>query len=296
MPGRDDASRMLTVVIPVWDDYAWAMDEALGSIRAQQPRPGIVLLDNASTVPIRAPEDVRLIRTERRLTVGAARNHGLAHVATPWAMLWDADDVMLPGTVADLLAGAAADRSIVVVATGIADGTTGRRHHWPRRWTTPLSRLPRLYALLHAMSSLFPTTGALLRTDVALSGGGFADADGGDDWVVGVSLALRGRVVVNRRLGRVYRHHRGSISADWTGPGDIARHAALVRERLASDAAAPAYARAALPVVRIAQALVIHVLRPLSRRLPGHRRELCDLPDDLSAASPPADVTGGNRT
>jgi len=279
MPGSTDASTTLTVVVPVWDDYAYGLlDEAIFSLQAQRPQPGILVVDNASRAPIAPREGVRLVRTAERLTVGGARNHGLAQVTTPWAMLWDADDVMLPGTVADLLEAARATPTAVVVATGILDGATGRRHHWPRPWTNGLTRAPRAYALLHAVSSLFPTTGALLRTDVVLQGGGFADTDGGDDWVVGLSLALRGRVVIHPRLGRVYRRHRGSISAGWTGGEDIVQHAALVRERLLSDRAAPAYARSLLPAVRFAQLAVIRVLRPVSRLLPSRRRELRSLP------------------
>jgi glycosyltransferase involved in cell wall biosynthesis len=287
MGSSDDASSTLTVVVPVWDDYAYALlDEAIFSLKAQRPRPAILILDNASTAPVEPRDGARVVRTEGRLTVGAARNRGLAEVTTPWAMLWDADDVMLPGTVAALLATADATPSAVVVATGIVDGATGRRHHWPRLWTNALTRSPRGYALIHAITSLFPTTGALLRTDVVLDGGGFADTDGGDDWVLGVSLALRGRVIVHPRLGRVYRRHLGSISSGWVGGEDIVRHATLVRERLASDPAAPAYARAALPAIRLAQLTVIRVLRPISRRLPGRRRELVDLP--ASPVVPPA--------
>jgi hypothetical protein len=279
MSDDDGAARTLTVVLVVWDAYAGRLlEEALFSIETQRPRPAILLIDNASTVPVVAPDGVRVIRSPERLTVGAVRNLGLSHVTTPWAMLWDADDVMLPGTVADLLAHTDAP-DVVVVATGILDGTTGVRHHWPRRWTAVLTRLPRLYAMLHAVSSLYPTTGALLRTDTVLQGGGFADADGGDDWVVGVSLALRGRVVLRSRLGRVYRRHRHSVSADWTGGDDILAHAALVRQRLEDDPAAPGFTAPARCALWLAQLLVVRVLRPTSRRLPHRRHERHDLPE-----------------
>lgn len=290
MTDDDGAARTLTVVLVVWDAYAGGLlEEALFSIDSQRPRPAILLIDNASTVPVVAPDGVRVIRTPERLTVGAVRNYGLSHVTSPWAMLWDADDVMLPGTVADLLAHTDDAPDVVVVATGILDGTTGVRHHWPRRWTAVLTRLPRLYALLHAVSSLYPTTGALLRTDTVLQGGGFADADGGDDWVVGVSLALRGRVVLRPRLGRVYRRHRSSVSAGWTGGDDILRHAALVRQRLADDPAAPGFTAPARCALWLAQLLVVRVLRPASRRLPHRRRELHDLPELPGLARHPGD-------
>jgi glycosyltransferase involved in cell wall biosynthesis len=285
---RPDATRTLTVVIPVWDRYAGTtLRDALASIRAQRLRPSVLVLDNASAAPIAVPDDVRVIRTEERLTIGAARNHALAHVTTPWVMLWDADDVMLPDTIADLLTRAERDPGAVVIATGILDGSTGYRHHWPRTWTRPLSRLPRAYATLHAISSLFPTTGALLRTRDVLEGGGFADADGGDDWVAGVSLALRGRIVVSPRLGRLYRHHDDSVSAGWAGRSDIREHARLVRARLREDAATPRALRAALGPLALLQAIVIMVLRPLSRLTPRRQRELRPVPP-LEAWTPRA--------
>jgi len=270
-----EAAGALTVVIPVWDSYAGAaLKDAVASVCAQRPQPSVLVLDNASVTSIAVEDGVRLLRTERRLTIGAARNYALGHVTTPCVMLWDADDVMLPGTVADLLARADRNPKAVVIAAGILDGSTGRRHHWPRAWTRPFSRLPRCYATIHAISSLFPTTGSLLRTHDVLAGGGFADADGGDDWVAGVSLALRGRILISPRMGRLYRHHSGSVSAAWTGAPDIREHARLVRRRLREDPATPLALRAALVPLAVLQNFVISVLRPLSRRTPRRQREL----------------------
>ena len=71
-----------------------------------------------------------------------------------------------------------------------------------------------LFALLDCIWSLFPIQGcALMRTDQVRAAGGYADADWGDDWVLAVSLAFRGRVEVHDRLGRRYRDNPGSL---WT--------------------------------------------------------------------------------
>ena len=87
--------------------------------------------------------------------------------------------------------------------------------------------------LTHSVWSLYPTTGAvLIARDALLAGGGFGDADSGDDWVAGVSLA---------------------------------RHSAAVRARLRADPATPTWLRAALPAVAVLQWVAIHVLRPASR-------------------------------
>lgn len=287
MPARPATQPTVTVVIPVWDAYAGALlDDAIASVVAQHPAPAVLVVDNASEVAFTVPDDVDVITTDRRLSVGAARNAGLSEVRTPWVLFWDADDVMLPGTLDDLSQAVADD--VVAVSTAILDGLTGRRHHWPRPWTAPLTRLPRLYAFVHCVSSLFPTTGAMMRTEAVRAGGGFADADGGDDWVAGVSVALRGRVVLRPRLGRLYRRHRGSVSDGWTGQDDITAHAALVRARLAEDPATPTALKRLLPVIGAGQRFVIGVLRPLSRRLPGRRRELAT----PSEPTPPRTLTG----
>ena len=263
----------MTVVIAVWDDYVGpGLDEALRSVRSQGPRVEIVLVDNASRITVPETNGARVIRTGVRLTIGAARNAGLAAVRTPYALVWDADDVMLPETLNVLRASMARDPGLVACSPSIIDGRTGDRHHWPRRSTFALSRTPRVFALLNAVSSLYPTAGALIRTDHAQAMG-FANADGGDDWVLGVSLALRGRVRIEAHLGRLYRRSEDSTSSGWRTFPHIAAHAALVRQRLKDDPATPRWIRVALPAIWLGQHLVLLVLRPLARLTPERRRE-----------------------
>ena len=267
----DASARDVSVVIPVWDRYVERfLPEALESLRAQDTPAELIVVDNASTAPVPSLDGVRLVHSPERLTVGGARNLGLKAVETAFVVFWDADDVMPAGTLTTMRARLDEAPDAVVVATAIVEGR-GEPHHWPRPLTRPLARRPRLFALVHAVSALFPTTGGvMIRTAPARDAGGFADIDGGDDWVLGVSLAFRGRVLLDSHVGRVYRRWPGSLSSRWRSVPDLVEHSASVRRRLSSDPGVPSWVRVLSPALAPAHLLVIFGLRPL-RRLIRHR-------------------------
>lgn len=258
----DAAKSRVTIVIPAWDDYAGAeLNDALDSLLAQDCPCRILVVDNASDVAIALPESVEVIRAPRRLTLGAARNLGVQHVGTEYVLMWDADDVMLPGTLQFLLEQIAADSRLVASAVAILDADSGRRHRWPHRWTTRLVRHWRLFALLHCVWSVYPTTGAtIMSTEAVKTCGGYTAANSGDDWGLGVALLFRGRVGWDERPGRLYRDTPGSIWARHSSPPHLVGHARAVRERIASDPGIPAWAKTLLPLVAAAQytALALH--------------------------------------
>lgn len=260
-----------TVVIPVWDRYAGAaLHEALQSVRTQEPaRARILVVDNASSRPIARMDGVQLVRAPSRLTLGAARNLGLQHVETPYVIFWDADDLMLPGTLAALEAGLEADVRRVAFAMAIRESPSGRRHRWPREWIGRLVQMPRLLALLDCIWSQFPATGAtIMRSDAVRDGGGYADADSGEDWSLGVSLAFRGRLGWSERPGRVYRVYPESVSARHLSLTHQRRHQRAVRARIRGDGGIPTWARALLPAVWLGQygALGLHAVVAARRR------------------------------
>ena len=115
-----------------------------------------------------------MIRTPRRLTLGAARNFGLARVTTPYVMFWDADDLMPAGTLRFLRERLSSDPGLVAAAAGIVEDEPRIRHRWPPRFAARLAHRPRLFALCHSVWSLFPTTGGtLIRAAAAKEAGGF---------------------------------------------------------------------------------------------------------------------------
>lgn len=259
----------VAVVIPVWDTYVRWLPEAVASVRAQGGY-DVIVVDNASQIAVPELEGTTVVRSEQRLSTGAARNLGLAAVQTPLVVFLDADDLMLPGSLDALAAGIASDPGAAAFAMAIVDGDTGGRHRSPRRVARALARAPMVFALANSVWSLLPTQGAtIMRSAEVRAVGGYADRDHGEDWALGASLAWRGRVRFVREPALVYRWRedspgRGGVSAS---NSMLRANAACVRERLRVDPIVPAPVRAALPLVATAQWVAAVVVRPLFRRL-----------------------------
>jgi glycosyltransferase involved in cell wall biosynthesis len=265
---RDGDQPLTTVVIPVWGaDYVTRyLPEALDSI-LRDATLRIVVVDNEAERPVTARPHVEVLRAPRRLTAGGARNLGLSAVRTDTVMFWDADDLLVDGSVAKLRR-ILERRPRAVAAVAAILERPGVPHHWPRAISRRLARRPRLLALANALTSQFPTTGAaLLRTAAVRDAGGFADATGGEDWALGAALAFRGSVVHDAHPGRIYRRHGDSVSAQLRVFPDHMRHARVVRRRLRGDPRVPALMRAATRALGPLQFLVIAVIGPLARRL-----------------------------
>jgi glycosyltransferase involved in cell wall biosynthesis len=254
----------VTVVIPVWDSYVEFLPDAVASVKRNSPDVPIIAVDNASSVPLPNLDGCEIVRSPQRLTVGAARSLGIERVATEFVVVLDADDLMLDGTLDFLLARIASDSRITVVATSILEDDTGERHRTPRRFVPGLARARRLFAFATSIWSLFPVQGgAILRTAELRGAGAYPDIEWGDDWVVAVSLAFRGRVEVSRHLGLFYRATPGSL---WRRPrpaAELVASAARVRERIREDRGVPTWARALLPLIAALQLTAIYLARPL---------------------------------
>jgi glycosyltransferase involved in cell wall biosynthesis len=255
----------VTVVIPVWDTYVDFVAEAIESVRRNAPQTPIVVVDNASSTVIPELEGCELIRSPRRLSAGAARNLGLERVATDYVVFLDADDMLLDGTLEFLHGRIAADAGLSVCTCSILDGATGERFRAPRPFVPRLARWHRVFALTDSVWSLLPIQGcAIMRTDQVRSAGGYAEgyAGRGEDKVLAVSLAWRGRVEVSERLGLYYRPPRGSRRGRGRAPAELRASLRRVRERMRGDPAVPGWARALLPAIAILQLGGIHLVRP----------------------------------
>jgi glycosyltransferase involved in cell wall biosynthesis len=268
----DDLSARTTVVLPIWDEYVtdW-LGRAVADLSAQEPRPQIIVVDNASDVEVPAFAGVTSLRSSRRLTRGAARDLGLAHVTTPYVVMWDADDRMPSGTIAFLEQAIISDSRLVAHAMGIVEHPSGARHRWPRRWIGTLVRRPKLCAFIHCVWSVYPTTGStIMRTALVRAAGGYGDTDTGEDWLLGVSLVYRGRLGWSERPGRVYRlHDRSNWARHATDVRYQLSHARSVRDRIRADRGIPASARRMVPLIQACQYIAItgHTALSAARRL-----------------------------
>ncbi len=95
---------MISVIIPAWNALRW-LPETLGSVMSQKgARFEVVLVDDGSTdntadYVAREWPQVRLVRSENR-GVSHARNLGTAEAQGELVKYLDADDLLLPGTLA----------------------------------------------------------------------------------------------------------------------------------------------------------------------------------------------------
>jgi Glycosyl transferase family 2 len=264
----------VSIIVPAWGAYAGSpLREAIATLLEQDVPARIIIVENASVEPLPEFEGVEVVRAPRRLTVGAARNLGLERVTTPYVLFWDADDLMLPGTLRFLRERIRSDPRLVAVAAAIVQDEPRVRHRWPPSWSARLARHPRFFALCHAIWGLFPTTGAtIIRTAAVRDSKGYADANSGEDWVLGVSLAFRGWIELHERPGRVYRRLGESLWERRRSRRHLLAHAAAVRRRIFEDPGVPSWLRPAIPLLAVLQAIVVLGLAPLARAVRGALR------------------------
>ncbi len=276
----DEPPLRTTIVIPVWDSYvAPHFTAALESIRGQDVPVAVLVVDNASERPLPELPGVRVIQTPGRVSLGAARNLGLAHTETELVLFADADDILLPGAISRLQQELEARPELIAFALAFVDSDTGARHRWPRPWIGRLVRFPRLAALVNAVWAVYPITGpVLIRTAAARAAGGHADLDNGDARCLGAALLFRGPVGWSEQPGWVYHQRPGSNLDRFSGAAGIMASNRSVRARLREDPGAPRWLVSMLPLVAAAQDaavaahLVLAVLRRVARARSGRER------------------------
>ena len=251
------AAGAVTVVVPVWDRYCAFLPECVDALLDQvEGPPSIVVVDNASSVRLPTlPPTVTVVRSDVRLSVGSARNLGLARVTTEHVVFCDADDTLLPDAIAFLRARLARRRALVGVVCRYVSWNpeTGARamlEGSPRAVAVRVARFRRLFALVNLRYNCFPIVGGAFRTAAVRDAGGFGDANVGEDWILGTQLAFRGPLELHRRSTFVRRVHRGSLWYRNHDPADYLARCDLLRARISRDPSVPRWVRSLMPLLR----------------------------------------------
>jgi glycosyltransferase involved in cell wall biosynthesis len=201
----------LTIVIAVWDQHTSLLPRCLTAIRNEPVTAELVIVDNASSVPLDEPTrgEQRITLTQRH-SIGAARNAGLTHVNTPYVVFADADDEIARGSIA---------RSLKLLHSHpAAPGVLGRsivdEHGHQRRGRTPRTvfrlasrHLPRLAPLFWLAAFQCSITSTVLRTHHVRDAGGFPDTNISEDWQLAARLARRGNLICLDEPVRIYHRH-----------------------------------------------------------------------------------------
>jgi glycosyltransferase involved in cell wall biosynthesis len=255
----------VTVVIPAWGGYVDFVPSAVASAGSRAVSTRVLVVDNAGDPPIAAIDAAEVVRSDVRLTRGAARNLGLSHVLSEYVVFLDADDLLLPGALDSMFAGIELAPGSPALVGRIVD-STGVPHRAPRRLAVTLARHRRLFAWCNAAWSLMPTQGCtIMRTEVVREAGGYGDASLGEDWMLAVRLAFRGPIVFDPAPALIYRSRADSPGAARGSRRVLLRNAAHVRDRLREDST-PGAAIALLAIVQALAVLVAHPLATAFRR------------------------------
>jgi glycosyltransferase involved in cell wall biosynthesis len=248
----------VTVVIPVWGRYCTFLPESVASILDQTGEPQrIIIVDNASEQPLGPlPDAVKVIRSARRLSVGAARNLALKEIETSTVMFLDADDQLLPGAIDFLRSKMAATPELVGcvgrhLSWDPATGATALLDRFPKPIVYRVAPHRRAFALANLRFNCFPIAGAILRTESVRDAGGFGDLNVGEDWILSTQLAFRGTFDFQQRPIFMRRVHAGSL---WFRPharSAYAQRDKLLRSRVRHDRAVPRWVKACLPMLTL---------------------------------------------
>jgi glycosyltransferase involved in cell wall biosynthesis len=229
----------------------------VASVHSPDVATPVLVVDNASSAPIAAVGGGKVVRSEARLSRGAARNLGLSLVTTDYVVFLDADDSLMPDALGRMVAGLDRAQESPALVGGIVE-PSGALHRVPRRFAAALARCPRLFAWANATWSLMPTQGCtIMRTAVVREAGGYGDASHGEDWMLGARLAFRGPITFDPEPALIYRWRPDSPGMSRAPRRTLLDNAARVRARLHTDPAAGG--RSAIALLAIAQTLAVLV-------------------------------------
>jgi len=249
----------VSIVIPVWDSHTQLLPRCLQAIRNEPVAVELIVVDNASTVPLAGlPPNARCVRLSERQSIGAARNAALAVVNTPFIVFADADDEVAPGSLAHSLTLLQHDPH----AAGVLGRSLVEEHGHYRRGLRPTTAFRLACTYTPALAPLFwlagyqcSITSTLLHTATVHDAGGFADADIGEDWHLAARMARRQRFICLDQPVRIY--HRHPDAARETRPVPPTR---ALRQNIYADCIAD---RSSSPTQRLAASAL--------RRLPPRR-------------------------
>jgi glycosyltransferase involved in cell wall biosynthesis len=242
------------VVIPCFNDGE-TLPEAVRSVQGQDRLDELVVVDDGSTEPhtlevLRSLETKYGVRVVHRPNggLGAARMSGVYATVSDYVFCLDADDRLMPNSLAALAAALDSDPKLALVW---GDYQLFGEHSW-RQWTAP-----ELDPWQITYQNDIPAS-VMLRRSELLAAGGWQLRGGYEDWDLLMALAERGtrgmRVPI---IAYEYRQHGVRMLSDAAGKhGEIyaqlqRRHPRLVanRRRAWQSSDAPMLLKLALPIV-----------------------------------------------
>jgi glycosyltransferase involved in cell wall biosynthesis len=205
----------VSVVIPVFN-RSQLLGRALRSVASQQPRgpAEVIVVDDGSTDgshEVAEASGARVIRHERNLGTGAAKETGIREARHEWVALLDSDDEWLPHHLEILWSLTPGNVLVASSCLECRPDSSERSFHGALTEETTVLTSPA--PLLHPENPI-PDSATMVRRETALAAGGFR---GGlcEDLDVWCRVLTRGRAALSPRVGVLYHTHSGQLSADW---------------------------------------------------------------------------------
>jgi glycosyltransferase involved in cell wall biosynthesis len=227
----------ISVVIPLYNKEEHVRESIASALAQSFKRFELVVVDDGSTdgsaavVKAVSSTNLRLL-SQSNQGVSAARNRGLKEAAADWVAFLDADDLWLNDHLSQLWqtheafpqAALIANAYTTIAAKSGVDGRNVRR----RITSNFIEEAARGDAWVF-------TSAAMVRKDVALAIGGFAEGESrGEDIDLWVRMALQQPVALSSYVGTVYRQVTNSLTAATTVlKPDVAMRG--IAKRLADD-------------------------------------------------------------
>jgi glycosyltransferase involved in cell wall biosynthesis len=223
-----EAAVPVSVLIPAYNREEMVA-RALESVAAQRPaRPAeVIVVDDCSTDrtgEVAERLGARVIRHERNMGEGAARNTALAAATQPWVAQLDSDDEWLPGLLATLWP----LRGEHVLVAGSA---LWRAENGPPRFGGNPSGEPELLdspARLIFPENFIPASAALVRRDAVEQAGGWRPLPFGADLDLWIRVLEHGTGVISPEIVTLYHVHAGQVTRDLAGTR--AHHEQIARD------------------------------------------------------------------
>ena len=211
-PARLPETVPVSVVIPAFNREEM-LRRALASVQAQRPAPAEVLVvDDASTdgtAALAEEEGARVVRHERNLGEGAARNSGIAAATQPWIALLDSDDEWLPHHLGELWRGRGDHAVVATSALRCGEDPATDRIHGSAHSRPIVLRSP---ADIVFPENPVPVSAVMIRRDVALRAGGYRPLRHCADFDFLLRCLDQGTGVVLPSVGALYHLHAEQVS------------------------------------------------------------------------------------
>jgi glycosyltransferase involved in cell wall biosynthesis len=215
-PGAPDGVHVLpvTVVIPAHNRER-LLRRALSSVLVQRPRAAeILVVDDASsdgTAAVAEGMGARVVRHERNLGEGPARNSGLAAATQPWVALLDSDDEWVPGHLDALWRGRGGHVLVATSSLRCSDDPRRDRFHGAARGRPLVLRSPRDLVF---PEDPVPVSAVMVQRDVALAAGGYRALRHCADFDFELRCLELGTGTVLPQVGMIYHLHDGQVSLE----------------------------------------------------------------------------------